>query len=93
MSFGFAGQRRPGGPGESGALVHVKRPRMDLVAVGDDARNKQLIQSVRTRACTRHVTVRLQYSLTNPTKRSPASVYLWHNTSSIVVLQLIFMPH
>jgi len=45
MSFGFAGQRRPGGPGESGALVHVKRPRMDLVAVGDDARNKQLIQS------------------------------------------------
>ena len=55
MSFGFAGQRRPGGPGgpgESGVLVHVKRPRMDLVAVGDDARNKQLIQSVRTRECT-----------------------------------------
>jgi len=36
----------------AGALVHVKRPRMDLVAVGDDARNKQLIQSVRTRECT-----------------------------------------
>lgn len=43
MSFG-GGQKRPGG--DSGALMHVKRPRQDLVAVGNDVRGKQLMQSV-----------------------------------------------
>lgn len=43
MSFG-GGQKRPGG--ESGVLVHVKRPRQDLVAVSNDVRGKQLMLSV-----------------------------------------------
>ena len=43
MSFG-GGQKRPGG--ESGALMHVKRPRQDLVAASNDVRGKQLMQSV-----------------------------------------------
>ena len=40
-----AGFKRPG-PRGGGALVHVKRPRQDLVAAGGDARSKQLVLSV-----------------------------------------------
>lgn len=43
----YAGFKRPGpGGGGGGALVHVKRPRQDLVPVGGDVRSKQLVLSV-----------------------------------------------
>lgn len=42
----FAGFKRPGGGGGGGALVHVKRPRQELVAASGDARSRQLVLSV-----------------------------------------------
>ena len=41
----FAGQKRPG-LDQSGALMHVKMPRQELVAVGTDTRGRQLMQAV-----------------------------------------------